>query len=80
EFQMKDIQEKAKWYGNLIHVEMVIIYELYYGKRNIKKFYNQEDFQILDDHLLKYLQEKNNPYYKRLRKFKVIKSGPYDLW
>jgi hypothetical protein len=73
--ELKGIRQKSYWYALLIHMEMIIMYRVYYGEKNLRHFYNNLKDLKEDSDLIYYLQNKYPAYYKRLHKIGFAKFG-----
>jgi hypothetical protein len=72
----KQISDHSRWCVVLMYLELNIMYESYYGKKDLRATYTQQ--HKLEEDLLLHLMANHPEYYKRLRRLKLVESGPLD--
>ena len=68
--ELNDLEQKSRWYSTLILIEIIIVYQIYYGKHHLQHFIH--DKRHIDNDLLVYLKNKHRKYYDRLLSLKLI--------
>jgi hypothetical protein len=74
EDELEDLEKKSRWYSKLINIEVMLMYEIYYGKNHIHKSFREEKHTYLDNDLLLYLENSHPGYYRRLVKLKIVEN------
>lgn len=69
---LNELQQKSFWISWLIYIEVNLMYEIYYGKHQIRRYY--EVFSPLPRELLVYLYNSHPDYYNRLYKHGVVQE------
>lgn len=68
-----DLEQKSYWISDLIYVEINMMYEIYYGQDQIRRYYDPVNYPLSSE-LLRHLYKYYPDYYERLRKRGVVKN------
>jgi hypothetical protein len=72
EGRLRLLAQKARWFSTLVYLEMTLMYGIYYGRENLRKFYNEQSIMDLD--MILFIHNRHYHYYNRLRKLKLIRD------